>query len=83
MKARPQRRRQQTTMSLKRAQRVMGESRKLLEQREMQLRRLEQFLQSADLKEKQAGEMRADENLIGFLDLNHRRATIRSCSKHS
>ena len=46
MKARrPQRQRQETTMLVERAQRLMCEFRKLLEQREAQLRQQEQFLE--------------------------------------
>jgi hypothetical protein len=45
MKARPQRQRRETAMLVERAQRLMCESRKLLEQREAQLRQQEQFLE--------------------------------------
>ena len=46
-------------MLIERAQRVMRESRKLLEQREVQLKQLEQLLQSANLQlsEKFVGRM--------------------------
>jgi hypothetical protein len=47
MGARQQRQWRQTAMLIKRAQRVMHESRKLLEQREMQLKQLEHFNLSA------------------------------------
>ena len=45
MKAWPQRRRRETAILVQQAQRVLGESRKLLEQREMQLRQQEQFVE--------------------------------------
>jgi len=45
MKARSQLRRRQTAIFAERAQRVIAESRKLLEQREGQLKQLEQFLE--------------------------------------
>ena len=47
MKTQPQRRGGETAMLLERAQRVMHESRKLLEQRELQLKQLDHLLQSA------------------------------------
>jgi hypothetical protein len=50
MKARPQRQRQ-TAMLVKRAERVTREARKLLEQRELQLKQLELLLQSGAHKE--------------------------------
>ena len=48
MEARPERRRHETAMLVKRAQGVMRESRKLLEQREAQLKQMERFIVSAD-----------------------------------
>ena len=45
MKARPQRRRRETGTLVEQAERVLCESRKLLEQREAQLEQLEQFLE--------------------------------------
>jgi len=47
MKAQLQRQRRQTAMLVERAQSVMRESRRLLEQREMQLKQVEHFLLSA------------------------------------
>jgi hypothetical protein len=44
MKAGPQSRRRQTATLVEQAQRVMRESRKLLEQRQAQLKQREQFL---------------------------------------
>ena len=44
MKARPQRGRRETAALIERAQRVLGESRRLLEQREVQLEELAQLL---------------------------------------
>jgi hypothetical protein len=57
MKARSERRRWETATLVKRAQGVMRESRKLLEQREAQLRQMERFV------------VRADEKLTAFLKL--------------
>jgi hypothetical protein len=51
MKAQPQRPRPQTAILIKRAQRAMHESRKLLEEREVQLKQSEYLLQSAAHKE--------------------------------
>jgi hypothetical protein len=45
MKARLQRRRRETAMLVERAQGVLRESRKLLQQREVQLKQLEQFFE--------------------------------------
>lgn len=64
MKAGPQRQCRQTAKLVKRAQRVMRDSRELLEQREVQLRQPEQFLQSAANREIRGrmGIERADAN---------------------
>ena len=45
MKARPQRRRRETAMLVEQAERVLCESRELLEQRVAQLKQQEQFLE--------------------------------------
>jgi len=50
MEARPERRRRETAVLLERALDVMRESRKLLEQREAQLKQMERFIVSADEK---------------------------------
>jgi hypothetical protein len=47
IKARPQHRRRETGMLLEQAQRVLCEARKLLEQREVQLKQLEQLLEQS------------------------------------
>jgi len=49
MKAQPQRRPMQSAMLVERAQRVMHEFRKLLEQREAQLNQIERFLGGPNL----------------------------------
>jgi hypothetical protein len=59
MKAWPQRRRRETAILVQQAQRVLGESRKLLEQREMQLRQREEFVeQRATIADKMMGNRR-------------------------
>jgi len=50
MEARPERGRRETAVLVERAQRVICESRKLLEQREAQLKHMERFIVSADEK---------------------------------
>jgi hypothetical protein len=57
MKARSERRRRETATLVKRAQGVMRESRKLLEQREAHLKQMERFV------------VRADEKLTAFMEL--------------
>ena len=51
MKGQLQRLRRETAKALERAQRVMRDTRELLEQREVQLKQVEQFLQSAAHRE--------------------------------
>jgi hypothetical protein len=59
MKAWPRRRRRETAILAQQAQRVLGESRKLLEQREMQLRQQEEFVeQRATIADKMMGNRR-------------------------
>jgi hypothetical protein len=59
MKAWPQRRRRETAILVQQVQRVLGESKKLLEQREMQLRQQEQFVeQRATIADKMMGNHR-------------------------
>jgi len=64
MKARPQRRRREAAMLLQRARSVLNESRKLLEQREGQLKQMERFVEDTRVNIKQVWKRKDNGRLV-------------------
>jgi hypothetical protein len=64
MKARPERRRRETAMLVQRARSVLRESRKLLEQREGQLKQMERFVEDIQVNIKQVWKRKDDGLLV-------------------